>query len=133
MYSPYSCGEIKPLGILPNPLLTRPRMAPSLDLQVLIFCGPGLSFNTFTSAPEEFPKALIPIANRPMIWYPLDWCHRMSIFSESCGFCLFVEAAFCVSGLYFSLATVARAFKIILDSWINLSIFPLPMEAELTI
>ncbi|KAL8810026.1 MAG: hypothetical protein Q9200_002922, partial [Gallowayella weberi] len=53
--------------------------AASLDFQALILCGPGVSFNTFTSTPEEFPKALIPIANRPMIWYPLDWCHRMNI------------------------------------------------------
>ncbi|KAI4197876.1 MAG: hypothetical protein LQ350_005635 [Teloschistes chrysophthalmus] len=51
----------------------------SPDFQALILCGPGLSFNTFTSTPEDFPKALIPIANRPMIWYSLDWCHRMSI------------------------------------------------------
>ena len=54
---------------------------PSPGFQVLIFCGPGVSFNTFTSNPEEFPKALIPIANRPMIWYPLDWCYRMGITS----------------------------------------------------
>ncbi|MCJ1226865.1 hypothetical protein MMC12_003520 [Toensbergia leucococca] len=25
------------------------------------------------------PKALIPIANRPMVWYSLDWCYRMGI------------------------------------------------------
>lgn len=40
--------------------------------------------NTFTSNPEEFPKALIPIANRPMLWYPLDWCYRMGI-TSMCG------------------------------------------------
>ncbi|KAL9578806.1 MAG: hypothetical protein Q9203_006957 [Teloschistes exilis] len=55
------------------------RSPASPDFQALILCGPGLSFNTFTSTPEDFPKALVPIANRPMIWYPLDWCHRMSI------------------------------------------------------
>ncbi|KAL8686152.1 MAG: hypothetical protein Q9218_007309 [Villophora microphyllina] len=55
------------------------RIPNSPDFQALILCGPGLSFNTFTSTPEDFPKALIPIANRPMIWYPLDWCHRMNI------------------------------------------------------
>ncbi|KAI4281372.1 MAG: hypothetical protein L6R35_005664 [Caloplaca aegaea] len=49
------------------------------DFQALILCGPGLSLNTFTSTPEEFPKALVPIANRPMVWYPLDWCYRMNI------------------------------------------------------
>ncbi|KAL8846578.1 MAG: hypothetical protein Q9221_008344 [Calogaya cf. arnoldii] len=49
------------------------------DFQALILCGPGASFNTFTSTSEDVPKALIPIANRPMIWYPLDWCRRASI------------------------------------------------------
>ncbi|KAL8729393.1 MAG: hypothetical protein Q9166_004786 [cf. Caloplaca sp. 2 TL-2023] len=53
----------------------------SPEFQALILCGPGVSFNTFTSTPEDFPKALIPIANRPMIWYPLDWCHRANITS----------------------------------------------------
>ncbi|KAA6406603.1 MAG: eukaryotic translation initiation factor subunit eIF2B [Lasallia pustulata] len=52
---------------------------PPTGFQALILCGPGVSLNTFTSSPEEFPKALIPIANRPMIWYPLDWCYRMGI------------------------------------------------------
>ncbi|PGH21475.1 hypothetical protein AJ80_03266 [Polytolypa hystricis UAMH7299] len=47
--------------------------------QALILCGPGVSLNTFTSNPEEFPKALVPIANRPMVWYPLDWCYRMGV------------------------------------------------------
>ncbi|KAL8767644.1 MAG: hypothetical protein Q9209_005903 [Squamulea sp. 1 TL-2023] len=55
------------------------RAPASPDFQALIFCGPGVSFNTFTSTPEDNPKALIPIANRPMIWYPLDWCHRANI------------------------------------------------------
>lgn len=54
---------------------------PSPGFQALILCGPGASLNTFTSKPEEFPKALVPIANRPMIWYPLDWCYRMGITS----------------------------------------------------
>ncbi|MCJ1397296.1 hypothetical protein MMC11_000488 [Xylographa trunciseda] len=52
---------------------------PAPGFQALILCGPGVSLNTFTSNPEEFPKALIPIANRPMIWYSLDWCYRMGI------------------------------------------------------
>ncbi|RDW90252.1 translation initiation factor eIF2B subunit gamma [Aspergillus mulundensis] len=52
---------------------------PPTGFQALILCGPGVSLNTFTSSPEEFPKALIPIANRPMVWYPLDWCYRMGI------------------------------------------------------
>ncbi|CAF9906584.1 MAG: hypothetical protein GOMPHAMPRED_004796 [Gomphillus americanus] len=52
---------------------------PLLGFQALILCGPGASLSTFTTNPEEFPKALIPIANRPMIWYPLDWCYRMGV------------------------------------------------------
>lgn len=52
---------------------------PSSGFQALILCGPGLSLNTFTSNSEDFPKALVPIANRPMVWYPLDWCYRMGI------------------------------------------------------
>ncbi|KAI9823390.1 MAG: hypothetical protein M1826_007746 [Phylliscum demangeonii] len=55
---------------------------PQPGFQALILCGPGLSLNTFTSSPEEFPKALVPIANRPMVWYPLDWCYRMGITSQ---------------------------------------------------
>jgi translation initiation factor eIF-2B subunit gamma len=52
---------------------------PSPGLQALILCGPGVSLNTFTSNPNDLPKALIPIANRPMVWYPLDWCYRMGV------------------------------------------------------
>ncbi|GAO16179.1 uncharacterized protein UV8b_05611 [Ustilaginoidea virens] len=52
---------------------------PSTGLQALILCGPGSSFPTFTSNPDESPKALLPIANRPMVWYPIDFCHRMGI------------------------------------------------------
>lgn len=52
---------------------------PRLDLQAVILCGPGLSLNTFTANPDECPKALLPIANRPMVWYPLDWLHWAGI------------------------------------------------------
>lgn len=52
---------------------------PSAGLQAFILCGPGVSLNTFTSTPSDFPKALVPIANRPMVWYPLDYCYRMGI------------------------------------------------------
>ncbi|KUI55268.1 Translation initiation factor eIF-2B subunit gamma [Cytospora mali] len=51
----------------------------SPGLQALIFCGPGSSFPTFTANPDENPKALLPIANRPMVWYPLDFCYRAGI------------------------------------------------------
>ncbi|KAF9695579.1 hypothetical protein EKO04_006323 [Ascochyta lentis] len=52
---------------------------PSPGFQALILCGPGASFSTFTSTPREIPKALLPIANRPMVWYPLEWCYRMGV------------------------------------------------------
>ncbi|KAK5660657.1 hypothetical protein OQA88_12021 [Cercophora sp. LCS_1] len=48
-------------------------------LQALILCGPGNSFPTFTTNPDENPKALLPIANRPMVWYPLEFCYRAGI------------------------------------------------------
>ncbi|KAK2751082.1 hypothetical protein FQN57_000157 [Myotisia sp. PD_48] len=54
---------------------------PVTGFQALILCGPGASLNTFTAVPEEFPKALVPVANRPMVWYPLDWCYRLGITS----------------------------------------------------
>ena len=54
---------------------------PYPGFQAVILCGPGVSLNTFTAIPEDFPKALVPIANRPMVWYPLDWCYRMGITS----------------------------------------------------
>jgi translation initiation factor eIF-2B subunit gamma len=52
---------------------------PQTGFQALILCGPGIGLNTFTSVPAEFPKALVEIANRPMVWYALDWCYRMGI------------------------------------------------------
>ncbi|KAK8190548.1 eukaryotic translation initiation factor-like protein subunit eIF2B-gamma [Phyllosticta capitalensis] len=52
---------------------------PTTGFQALILCGPGVSLDTFTSNPQDFPKALVPIANRPMVWYPLEWCYRMGI------------------------------------------------------
>ncbi len=55
---------------------------PLSGFQAVILCGPGVSLNTFTSTADEFPKALVPIANRPMIWYSLDWCYRMGITSR---------------------------------------------------
>jgi translation initiation factor eIF-2B subunit gamma len=57
-------------------------VAKGSGLQALILCGPGSSFPTFTANPDENPKALLPIANRPMVWYPLDFCNRASITGE---------------------------------------------------
>jgi translation initiation factor eIF-2B subunit gamma len=52
---------------------------PSPGFQAFILCGPGASLDTFTSDPVDFPKAIVPIANRPMVWYPLEWCYRLGI------------------------------------------------------
>lgn len=56
---------------------------PSPGFQAFILCGPGASLSTFTSEAQTFPKALVPIANRPMVWYPLEWCYRMGVTSTS--------------------------------------------------
>jgi hypothetical protein len=56
---------------------------PQMGFQALILCGPGGSLNTFTTVPNEYPKALISLGNRPMVWYVLDWCYRMGVTSES--------------------------------------------------
>lgn len=52
---------------------------PNAGFQALILCGPGIGLSTFTNKPEDFPKALINVANRPMVWYVLDWCYRMGV------------------------------------------------------
>ena len=52
---------------------------PQSGFQALILCGPGIGLSTFTSVPSEFPKALVSVANRPMVWYVLDWCYRMGV------------------------------------------------------
>ncbi|KAJ5383590.1 hypothetical protein N7517_001501 [Penicillium concentricum] len=53
--------------------------AGSMDFQALILCGPGSSLNTFTSRPEEYPKCLIQVANRPMVFYAIDFCRRSGV------------------------------------------------------
>ncbi|KAJ5773057.1 hypothetical protein N7457_007953 [Penicillium paradoxum] len=50
-----------------------------MGFQALILCGPGGSLNTFTSRPEEYPKCLMKVANRPMIFYAIDFCKRSGI------------------------------------------------------
>ncbi|CAG8035482.1 unnamed protein product [Penicillium nalgiovense] len=50
-----------------------------MDFQALILCGPGGLLNTFTSRPEEYPKCLIQVANRPMVFYAIDFCRRSGV------------------------------------------------------
>ncbi|KAJ5167498.1 uncharacterized protein N7482_006279 [Penicillium canariense] len=53
-------------------------VVPGVGIQALILCGPGVSLNTFT-ANEEFLKALIPLANRPLIYFQLSWLKKSGI------------------------------------------------------
>lgn len=53
--------------------------AGTIPFQAIILCGPGSSFPTFTTNADQNPKALLPIANRPMVWYAIDFCRRMLI------------------------------------------------------
>lgn len=54
-----------------------PSAHPSIGFQAVILCGPGLGLYPFTgSGPDDAPKALLPIANKPMLHYPLEWCEK---------------------------------------------------------
>ncbi|KAJ5226469.1 eukaryotic translation initiation factor subunit eIF2B-gamma [Penicillium chermesinum] len=55
-----------------------PPVPPSTGFQAIVLCGPGVSLNTFTSS-GNIPKCLLPVANRPMIFYMLDWLRRSGI------------------------------------------------------
>ncbi|KAI5851059.1 nucleotide-diphospho-sugar transferase [Tricharina praecox] len=52
-----------------------PSAHPSIGFQAVILCGPGTGLYPFTGA-EDLPKALLPIANKPMLHYPLEWCEK---------------------------------------------------------
>lgn len=65
--------------LFPTSLPQKPVKMPQTGFQALILCGPGIGLSTFTSVPSEFPKALVQIVNRPMVWYVLDWCYRMGV------------------------------------------------------
>lgn len=49
-----------------------------MDLQAFIFCGKGFKLSPFShiNGDNGIPKALLPVANRPMIEYVLDWCDQ---------------------------------------------------------
>ncbi|KAL7269445.1 Translation initiation factor eIF-2B subunit gamma [Rhizina undulata] len=55
-----------------------PSAHPSTGFQAVILCGPGTSLYPFTGA-EDMPKALLPIANKPMLHYPLEWCEKAGV------------------------------------------------------
>ncbi|EGW34272.1 uncharacterized protein SPAPADRAFT_59692 [Spathaspora passalidarum NRRL Y-27907] len=46
-----------------------------MEFTAIIFCGNGKALSPFSGVRSTgIPKALIPIANKPMIEYVLDWC-----------------------------------------------------------
>lgn len=48
-----------------------------MEFTAVIFCGRGKSLEPFSETRSTgLPKALLPIANEPMINYVLDWCRR---------------------------------------------------------
>ncbi|CAK7891915.1 translation initiation factor eIF-2B subunit gamma [[Candida] anglica] len=48
-----------------------------MEFHAVILCGPGKALTPFSSIRSTgTPKALLPIANRPMIEYVLEWCDR---------------------------------------------------------
>ncbi|KAK7206371.1 nucleotide-diphospho-sugar transferase [Myxozyma melibiosi] len=50
-----------------------------MEFQAIILCGPGTELAPLVS--PYMTKALLPIANRPMLYYSLEWCHRAGISS----------------------------------------------------
>lgn len=62
-----------------------PTMAYSMlesGLQALILCGPGNSFGNLLNT-EKTPKCLALVANRPMVYYSLDFSKRSGITGKS--------------------------------------------------
>lgn len=48
-----------------------------MEFHAVVLCGPGKALLPFLKARSTgIPKALLPVANRPMIEYVLDWCER---------------------------------------------------------
>ena len=48
-----------------------------MEFQAIILCGKGHGLAPFTKVRSTgVPKALLPVANRPMVEYVLDWCQK---------------------------------------------------------
>lgn len=49
-----------------------------MDIQAFVFCGRGAKLTPFTNVRGEtgVPKAMLPVANRSMIEFVLDWCEQ---------------------------------------------------------
>ncbi|KAK9248136.1 nucleotide-diphospho-sugar transferase [Lipomyces tetrasporus] len=50
-----------------------------MEFQAIILCGPGTGLAPLVS--PSLPKALLPIANKPMLYYALEWCQRAGLSS----------------------------------------------------
>ncbi|KAK9359407.1 nucleotide-diphospho-sugar transferase [Lipomyces starkeyi] len=50
-----------------------------MEFQAIILCGPGKGLEPLVS--PLLPKALLPIANKPMLYYTLEWCQRAGLSS----------------------------------------------------
>ncbi|KAK9486619.1 nucleotide-diphospho-sugar transferase [Lipomyces starkeyi] len=50
-----------------------------MEFQAIILCGPGKGLEPLVS--PLLPKALLPIANKPMLYYALEWCQRAGLSS----------------------------------------------------
>lgn len=52
-----------------------------MEFQAIILCGPGTELTPLVS--PYLTKALLPIANKPMLYYSLEWCQRAGISCKS--------------------------------------------------
>ncbi|KAG5520096.1 hypothetical protein PMAC_001172 [Pneumocystis sp. 'macacae'] len=56
------------------------QISDSHDFQAIIFSGFGNGLYPLTET-NNLPKALLPVANKPMIWYVLKWCEEAGFLS----------------------------------------------------
>lgn len=48
-----------------------------MEFHAVVLCGPGKQLTPFSKERSTgMPKALLPVANRPMVEYVLDWCEK---------------------------------------------------------
>lgn len=59
---------------------------PNSDIQAVILCGPGHSLDPLIDE-ESTPKALLPIANKPLLYYPITWLQQSGV----TGICIFFD------------------------------------------
>lgn len=45
-----------------------------MEFHAVVLCGPGHGLAPFAARSLGLPKALLPVANRPMVLHVLDWC-----------------------------------------------------------